>query len=154
MTLVMTRRQALSAGIGAAAAASGLVVSRGPAHAAVEETNAAILDFTGGVEPTLGRVMLELPEIAENGNTVPMDVTVDSPMTADDHVAALLVVADGNPNPGVATFRFTPMSGRAHANTRIRLAGTQTITAVAKMNDGSVFMDRREVTVTVAGCTG
>ena len=122
--------------------------------AATEDAQAAIDAFTGGAEPTMARVMLDVPEIAENGNTVPMNVSVESPMTADDYVTEVLIVADGNPRAGVATFRFSPMSGTAQANTRIRLAGTQNVIAVAKMNDGSVFMDRKEVKVTIGGCGG
>ena len=82
---------------------------------------------------------LDLPEIAENGNTVPMTVTVESPMTEQSYVKEVLVVGDGNPRGGMATFHFTPASGVAEANTRIRLAATQTVTAIARMNDGSLF---------------
>ena len=154
MTIALNRRQALLAGVGAVAAATGIGAGMRPARAAAADANAAIMEFTGGVEPTMGRVFLDVPEIAENGNTVPMDVSVESPMTAEDHVTDILIVADGNPNPGVATFHFTPLSGRAQANTRIRLAGTQNIIAVAKTSDGSVFMDRKEVKVTIGGCGG
>ncbi|WP_372425908.1 thiosulfate oxidation carrier protein SoxY [Salinarimonas chemoclinalis] len=154
MNLVLNRRQALLAGVGAVAAASGMAGASAPALAAADDASAAILEFTGGAEPTMGRVMLDVPEIAENGNTVPMNVFVDSPMTDGDYVAEVLIVADGNPRPGVATFHFSPMSGRAQANTRIRLAGTQNVIAVAKMSDGSVFMDKKEVKVTIGGCGG
>ncbi|WP_349368423.1 thiosulfate oxidation carrier protein SoxY [Salinarimonas sp.] len=154
MTFQLTRRQALLAGVGAVAAATGLKGVTVPAFAAAEDAQAAIDAFTGGAEPTMGRVMLDVPEIAENGNTVPMDVFVESPMSEDDYVSEVLIVADGNPRPGVATFHFSPMSGVAQANTRIRLAGTQNVIAVAKMNDGSVFMDRKEVKVTIGGCGG
>ena len=97
---------------------------------------------------------LDLPEIAENGNTVPMTVTVESPMTEQSHVTEVLVLADGNPNAGVATFHFSPASGVAEANTRIRLAATQNIIAVAKMNDGSFVMASKQVKVTIGGCGG
>ena len=154
MTFVMSRRQALLAGVGVLAAAGGLKGVSAPAAAATEDAQAAIDAFTGGAEPTMARVALDVPEIAENGNTVPMNVSVESPMTADDYVTEVLIVADGNPRAGVATFHFSPMSGTAQANTRIRLAGTQNVIAVAKMNDGSVFMDRKEVKVTIGGCGG
>ena len=75
-------------------------------------------------------------------------------MTADAYVAAVMLLADGNPNPAVATFHFTPLSGSAEAATRIRLARTQNVIAVAKMSDGAVFMDRKEVKVTIGGCGG
>ncbi|GGK44478.1 thiosulfate oxidation carrier protein SoxY [Salinarimonas ramus] len=154
MKLELTRRQALLAGVGAVAVASGLGAGARPAVAATEDANALIMEFTGGAEPAMGRVTLDVPEIAENGNTVPMDVFVESPMTDEDHVTDVLIVADGNPRAGVATFHFSPMSGVAQANTRIRLAGTQNVIAVAKMSDGSVFMDRKEVKVTIGGCGG
>ena len=101
-----------------------------------------------------GKVKLDLPEIAENGNTVPMNVAVESPMTEQSHVTDLMIVADRNPRAGVVTFRFSPTSGVAEANTRIRLAETQNVIALAKMNDGSVFMDSKLVKVTIGGCGG
>jgi sulfur-oxidizing protein SoxY len=154
MGLSLTRRQALmgSAGFAVALSAGGLVPS--PARAAPNGYEDEIAAFTGGAEPQAGRVSLDVPEIAENGNTVPMAVTVESPMTADDFVEAVLVVASANPNPGIATFNFTPISGRAEANTRIRLMETQDVIAVAKMSDGSYYMDSREVRVTIGGCGG
>jgi sulfur-oxidizing protein SoxY len=99
-------------------------------------------------------VKLDLPEIAENGNTVPMTVTVESPMSEQSHVTEVLVLADGNPNAGVATFHFSPASGVAEANTRIRLAATQNIIAIARMNDGSFAMATKQVKVTIGGCGG
>lgn len=122
--------------------------------AATDDTEAAIKAFTGGATPAEGSVTLDTPEIAENGNTVPVGVSVDSPMTADNFVESVLILADGNPNPAVATFHFTAMSGAAEAKTRIRLAKTQNVIAVAKMNDGSTFIDRKEVKVTIGGCGG
>ena len=113
-----------------------------------------IKKFTGGKTPAEGRVKLDLPEIAENGNTVPMTVTVESPMTEQSHVTDVLVVADENPRGGVVTFHFSPASGVAEANTRIRLAATQNVIAVAKMNDGSFFMASKQVKVTIGGCGG
>ena len=110
--------------------------------------------FTGGKAAAEGKVKLDLPEIAENGNTVPMTVTVDSPMTEQSYVTEVLVVGDGNPNAGMATFHFSPASGVAEANTRIRLATTQNIIAVAKMNDGSFFIATKQVKVTIGGCGG
>ncbi|MCB1460677.1 MAG: thiosulfate oxidation carrier protein SoxY, partial [Nitratireductor sp.] len=78
----------------------------------------------------------------------------DSPMTAESYVESVVLYADGNPSPAVATFHFTPMSGEASATTRMRLAKTQNVVAVAKMNDGSVFMDTKQVKVTIGGCGG
>jgi sulfur-oxidizing protein SoxY len=124
-----------------------------PAYAA-NDSAGLIKKFTGGKVPTVGRVKLDLPEIAENGNTVPMTVTVETPMTEQSYVSEVLVVADGNPRAGVVTFHFSPASGIAEANTRIRLASTQNIIAVAKMNDGSFFTAKKEVKVTIGGCGG
>ena len=145
------RRQALAVSAGALATA--LTVSIGPARAANDSAD-LIKKFTGGKQPTEGKVKLDLPEIAENGNTVPMTVSVDSPMTEAAHVTEVLVVGDGNPNGGMATFHFSPLSGAAEANTRIRLATTQNITAVAKMSDGSFFTASKQVKVTIGGCGG
>jgi sulfur-oxidizing protein SoxY len=144
------RRRVLTISVGAVAAA-GLGIA--PARAANDAAD-LINKFTGGKKPAEGKVGFDLPEIAENGNTVPMTVTVDSPMTEASHVTDVLVVADGNPRGGIATFRFSPLSGAAEANTRIRLATTQNITAVAKMNDGSFYMASKQVKVTIGGCGG
>jgi sulfur-oxidizing protein SoxY len=101
-----------------------------------------------------GRITLRLPAIAENGNTVPLSIIVESPMTAADHVKTIHVFATGNPTPEVATFHLTPAMGRANADTRIRLGQTQDVVALAEMADGSLFMARAEVKVTIGGCGG
>lgn len=147
----LDRRQALMLVPGALA----LSVLGGRAGlAAAAETDAAIAAFTGGATPVAGRIALTAPEIAENGNSVPVSVSVDSAMTDADHVAAVLLLASGNPTPVVATLAFTPLSGKAEATTRIRLARTQNVVAVARMSDGSCFIDQREVKVTIGGCGG
>ncbi|SFG78812.1 thiosulfate oxidation carrier protein SoxY [Methylobacterium gossipiicola] len=148
----MNRRQALALGTGAVVAAT-LSLRAGPACAARNNSEEAIKAFTRGKEPVRGKVKLELPEIAENGNTVPMTVSVDVPMTEESFVEEVMIVAEGNPNPGVISFHFTP-SSVAEANTRIRLAETQNVVAIARMNDGSVFSDVRQVKVTIGGCGG
>lgn len=124
------------------------------ALADVEATDKFIMEFTGGKKPETGKITLTAPEIAENGNTVPVSVEVESAMTDGDLVESVMLVADGNPNPEVATFHFTALSGTAAATTRMRLAKTQNVIAVAKMADGSVFMDKKEVKVTIGGCGG
>jgi sulfur-oxidizing protein SoxY len=150
MTLMINRRQALAVGAGAVVLASGLSV---PAFA--KNDSAELIEkFTGGKKPADGKIKLDLPEIAENGNTVPMTVTVDSPMTEQSYVQEVLVVTDENPRAGVATFHFTPQSGVAEANVRIRLAQTQNVIAIAKMNDGSLFTTSKQVKVTIGGCGG
>lgn len=152
MTGFLTRRQALAAAVGVVATTA-IGPSIGPAFAANDSAE-LIKKFTGGKEPAQGRVKLDVPEIAENGNTVPMTVSVDSPMTPQSYVTSVLVLADGNPRAGVATFHFTPASGVAEANTRIRLASTQNVIAIAKMNDGSFFQASKQVKVTIGGCGG
>jgi sulfur-oxidizing protein SoxY len=151
MSLMTNRRQVMA--LGGAAAVALLGQSVVPAQAANDSAD-LIAKFTGGKTAASGRVKLDLPEIAENGNTVPMTVMVESPMTEQSYVTDVLIVADGNPRAGVATFRFSPASGVAEANTRIRLASTQNIIAVAKMNDGSFYTAKKEVKVTIGGCGG
>ena len=151
MPLQVSRRQALALAAGGLAAATGGLPTTALAKNDADEI---IKSFTGGKEPVKGKVKLDLPEIAENGNTVPMTVTVESPMTEQSHVTDVLIVADENPRSGVVTFHFSPASGVAEANTRIRLAATQDVIAVAKMNDGSVFMASKQVKVTIGGCGG
>jgi len=148
----LSRRAALA--LGAAGAALGFVGSGRPASAAAKEAADQIAQFTGGKAAEKGKVSIELPEIAENGNTVPLSVTVDAPMDNDNYVSDILVLADGNPNPGVATFHFSPMSGKAAASTRIRLAATQNIIAVAKTSKGEFFTNQKLVKVTIGGCGG
>jgi len=145
-----SRRQVMAVGAGVLATAA---LGVAPAQAA-NNAQDLIKAFTGGKQATEGKVKLDLPEIAENGNTVPMTVTVESPMSEQSHVTEVLVLADGNPNAGVATFHFSPASGVAEANTRIRLATTQNIIAIARMNDGSFAMASKQVKVTIGGCGG
>jgi sulfur-oxidizing protein SoxY len=144
-----SRRQVLALGVGSAALA--IVGGAARATPAADETIAA---FTGGKPTVPGKIAIDLPEIAENGNTVPFSVTVDSPMTAEDHVSDILVVAPANPQPRVAAFHLTPMSGRADVATRIRLAATQDVTVVAKTSKGQFIAATRTVKVTVGGCGG
>ena len=117
-------------------------------------TKAAIAEFTGGKSVSDGKVSLDVPEIAENGNTVPLAIGVDSPMTGDSYVKRVKVFATGNPTPDVATFNFTPQSGVAEASTRIRLAGTQEVIALAELSDGSFHQAKSTVKVTIGGCGG
>ena len=149
----LTRRQTLGLAAGAAAlAVSGFQVT--PAFAATEEVAKRISEFTGGKEPATGKITLTAPEIAENGNTVPLSVSVESAMSGDDMVESVMLLADGNPVPAVGTFHFTELSGVAAATTRIRLAKTQNVIAIAKMKDGSVYSDTKLVKVTIGGCGG
>jgi sulfur-oxidizing protein SoxY len=148
----ISRRAALVLGAGGAAIT--LTGWGRSARAAAKEAAAEIAKFTGGKTATSGKVSIELPEIAENGNTVPLSVAVDAPMGADNYVSDILVVAEGNPNPGVVTFHLSPMSGKAAASTRIRLATTQNIIVVAKTSKGEYFTGQKLVKVTIGGCGG
>jgi sulfur-oxidizing protein SoxY len=147
-----SRREVLALGAGSAALA--LVGGIAPAAATPQEAAEVIAKFTGGKTAEKGKISIDLPEIAENGNTVPLTITVESPMTADDHVSDIIVVAEGNPRPGLATFHLTPLSGRAEAATRIRLAATQNIVVVAKTSKGQFFTEQKPVKVTIGGCGG
>ena len=151
MNNAMSRRQALGLGAGAIVALA--LPLRPTAVLAKNDAEEVIKAFTGGKSPEKAKVKLELPEIAENGNTVPVTVSVESPMTKESYVKDVLIVADGNPRAGVITFHFSP-SAVPEANTRIRLAGPQNVVAGAKMNDGSVYMASKEVKVTIGGGGG
>ncbi|HEX3859452.1 MAG TPA: thiosulfate oxidation carrier protein SoxY [Pseudolabrys sp.] len=146
------RRAALALGAGGAALT--VVGWNGSALATPKDAADEIAKFTGGKTAESGKISIELPEIAENGNTVPLSISVDAPMTADNYVSNILVVAEGNPQPGVATFNFSPMSGKAEAATRIRLATTQNIIVVAKTSGGQFFTAQKAVKVTIGGCGG
>ena len=117
------------------------------ANAASDATMAAIAEYTGGAEPAEGGIVLTAPEIAENGNTVPIEVSAPG-------AESIAIFADGNPLPGVATFAFGPLSAEQFASTRIRLARTQDLIAVAKMPDGTYQQAMATVKVTIGGCGG
>lgn len=135
-------------------AAMGLLGGATTAYASAEDVAAAVKTFGGDAEVGTGIITLIAPEIAENGNSVPISVSVDSPMTDDDYVESVIILAEGNPSPEVATFNFSPASGAATASTRMRLAKTQNVVAVAKMSSGAIFTDTRNVKVTIGGCGG
>ena len=111
-----------------------------------------IAEITGGVQPQPGGIEVERPQIAENGNSVPMRVRVASPMTEQSHVDAIHILAERNPRPRVASFYLGPPSGRAEISTRVRLAGTQPVTVIAALSDGSFRISRTDVLVTSAAC--
>ena len=113
---------------------------------------AAIRNVVGEAPVRKGRVELDVPPLVENGNTVSLVVTVDSPMTATDHVKAIHVFNEKNPQPNVISVHLGPRAGRAKISTRIRLADTQTVTAIAEMSDGSFWSATAEVIVTLAAC--
>ena len=108
--------------------------------------------LVAGAQPAPSFVKLEMPEIAENGNMVPFTVSVDSPMTEAEHVKTITILSTGNPQPVIATFELSPISGRAVISGRLRLARTQDIVAVALMNTGALHSGVTNVKVTVGGC--
>jgi sulfur-oxidizing protein SoxY len=146
----MSRRSIMIAG-GAFAA---LALAPRLASATPQQVAAEIEKLYAGKKPSEGKIVLDLPSIAENGLVVPINFEVESPMTEKDHVKAVHVFADGNPNPPVASFYFTPMMPKAAAQFRMRLAQTQNVVVVAEMADGSLYTAKKEVKVTIGGCGG
>ena len=140
------------ASLAAAGAGLGLAITATPARATPEAMQAAIRKVVGSARVTPGRVQLELPPLSENGSTVPLAVSLESPMTAADHVKAIHVFTERNPQADVASFRLGPRAGRARVATRIRLADTQTVTAIAELSDGTFWTDNVQVIVTLAAC--
>jgi sulfur-oxidizing protein SoxY len=128
------------------------VVTVGPARATPAAMQEAIRKVAGTTRVTPGKVKLELPPLVENGNTVPLAVGIESPMTEADHVKAIHVFTEKNPQPDVVSFRFGPRAGRATVATRIRLADTQTVVAIAELSDGSFWSASAAVVVTLAAC--
>ena len=109
-------------------------------------------EVTGGITPTVGKVKLTLPPLAESGNSVPLKLQIESPMTTEDYVKSVHVFSERNPRPVIARFHLGPQSGKAEINTRIRLAGTQHVVALAVMNNNSAWLGSTEVVVTTAAC--
>jgi sulfur-oxidizing protein SoxY len=114
----------------------------------------AVKKIVGDAKVIDGGVNLDMPEIAENGNTVPFAISVDSPMTEKDYVKSIHVISTGNPQPGVASFRLTSLSGKAAVASRMRLARTQDIIVLAELSDGKFLQAKRSVKVTIGGCGG
>ena len=137
----LSRRDALILGAGAVA------TSFLPFQAFAAAVDDQIAEFTGGAEIGEGGVTLTAPEIAENGNTVPIEVAAPG-------AVEIMVLATGNPTPAVATFKFGPLAASQAGSTRIRLAGTQDVVAIAKMADGSFAKASSTVKVTIGGCGG
>jgi sulfur-oxidizing protein SoxY len=123
-----------------------------PAEATPAEMQAAVASVVGDARINDGRVKLDIPPLVENGNTVPCTVTVESPMTAADHVKAIHVFTERNPQPCVISVVLGPRAGRASVSTRIRLRDSQTVLAVAEMSDGTFWSGRAGVMVTISAC--
>ncbi len=122
------------------------------ADALPEKLVPLIREATGGVTPQVGRVTLTLPTLAESGHSVRLRVRVESPMTPQAYVKRIHIFSEKNPRPVIARFSLGPRAGRAEVHTRIRLAGTQQVVAVAVLNDGTAWMASAEVVVTAAAC--
>jgi sulfur-oxidizing protein SoxY len=142
---------------GAAATLLSLLDGAPGAHAEASapespEFKAALEALIGNASPHDTGLTLDLPENVENGDYVPVALSVDSPMTAENHVKAIHILSTANPRAAVATFRFTLLSGKARVTSRMRLAKTQDVVAVAELSDGSMLLTRRKVAVKIGGC--
>ena len=152
-TLQATRRRFLidTAAL-AGAAGIWLPLATGPASATPASMRAAIRKVVGEAPVTKGRLKIDLPPLIENGNAVSLTVAVESPMTVEDHVKAIHVFTEKNPQPNVISVQLGPRAGRATFSSRIRLADSQKVIAIAQMSDGSFWSDEIEVIVTLAAC--
>jgi sulfur-oxidizing protein SoxY len=150
---ISTRRQFLGLVGGAAVIGAIPLVTVRPAEATPATLAAAIRTVVGTAVLRTGKVKLDVPPLVENGNTVSMTVSVSSPMTADDYVKSIHVFNEKNPQPNIGNFYLGPQAGRAQISTRIRLADSQKIVAIARLSDGSFWSVSVDVVVTLAACT-
>lgn len=148
-----TRRRFLSLAGGVTAAGMVPIVTLRPIEATPAMLNAAIRNVVGEAPIRTGKVKLDIPPLVENGNTVPMTVSVASPMTADDYVRSIHVFNEKNPQPNIGNFYLSPSSGRAQISTRIRLADSQKEVAIARLSDDTFWQVAAEIVVTLAACT-
>ena len=144
-----TRRELLGAIAGAGIAS---VIRIEPSRATPASMKAAIRNVVGEAAVKKGKVHIDVPPLVENGNTVSLTIEVDSPMTPKDHVKAIHVFNELNPQPNVIGAHIGPRAGRAKISTRFRLADTQTVVAIAEMSDGSFWSASADVVVTLAAC--
>jgi sulfur-oxidizing protein SoxY len=128
------------------------VAAIGRAQATTADMQDAIRKVTRGAAVQRGKVKLDLPPLIDNGNAVPLSVSVESPMTEASHVKAIHVFTEKNPQPNVVNAFLGPRAGRASIATRVRLADSQTVTAIAELSDGSFWSDSKDVVVTIAAC--
>ena len=148
-----TRRRFLGLAGSAATLGAIPVISLRPADATPAMLGTAIRNVVGSAVVRTGKVKLDIPPLVENGNTVPMTVSVTSPMTPEDYVKSIHVFNEKNPQPNIGNFYLGPRAGRAQISTRIRLADSQKIVAIARMSDGSFWSATADVVVTLAACT-
>jgi sulfur-oxidizing protein SoxY len=146
-TAAATRRQFLSATAGV-----GLALVARPAEATPASMKQAIRQVVGEATVKRGKIKLDLPPLVENGNSVTMNVTVDSPMTAKDHVKAIHVFTEKNPQPNIISVQLGPRAGKAEIQTRVRLADTQSVVAICELSDGSFWSDTVDVIITLGAC--
>ena len=151
--IIQHRRQWLKQVQGLGLIALGLLANPLTALAKKEEADEAIKKIVGGATIREGKVTLTIPPLVENGNLVVLKVGVDSPMTANDYVKTIHVIAEGNPLPNIFTVYLTPRSGTANITTRVRLADSQKVWAIAQMNNGSFWKGSAETLVTLSACT-
>jgi sulfur-oxidizing protein SoxY len=148
-----TRRQFLGLAGSAAVIGAAPIVALRPAEATPAMLASAIRNVVGEAEVRTGKVKLDVPPLVENGNTVPMTISVSNPMTSDDYVRSIHVFNEKNPQPNIGNFYLGPRAGRAQVSTRIRLADSQKIVAIARLSDGSFWSASVDVVVTLAACT-
>jgi sulfur-oxidizing protein SoxY len=148
-----SRRHFLSLAGGAAVMGAVPIVTVRPAEATPAMLASAIRNVVGTATVQTGKVKIDVPPLVENGNTVPLTVTVTSPMTENDYVKSIHVFNEKNPQPNIGNFYLGPRAGRAQISTRIRLADTQKIVAIARLSDGSFWSVSADVVVTLAACT-
>jgi sulfur-oxidizing protein SoxY len=150
---ISTRRRFLKLAGSATAIGALPIVTLRPAEATPETMASAMRTVVGNAVVKVGKVKLDIPPLVENGNTVPMTVSVSSPMTETDYVKSIHVFNEKNPQPNMGNFYLGPRSGRAQVATRVRLADSQKITAIARLSDDSLWSITAEVVVTLAACT-
>lgn len=148
-----TRRQFLNLAGGMTVAGTIPIVTLRPLQATPAMLSTAIRNVVGEAPVRTGKVKLDIPPLVENGNTVPMTVSVASPMTANDYVKSIHVFNEKNPQPNIGNFYLSPSSGRAQVSTRIRLADTQKVVAIARLSDDTFWQATAEIVVTLAACT-
>jgi len=153
-TLEQTSRRRFLGLAGSAAVLGAIpIVTVRPAEATPAMLATAIRNVVGEAPVRTGKVKLDVPPLVENGNTVPMTVSVQNPMTANDYVKSIHVFNEKNPQPNVSNFYLGPHAGRAQISTRIRLADSQKIVAIARLSDDSFWSTSVDVVVTLAACT-
>ena len=148
-----TRRQFLSIAGGVTVAGAIPIVTLRPLQATPTMLNTAIRNVVGEAQIRSGKVKLDIPPLVENGNTVPITVSVASPMTGTDYVKSIHIFNEKNPQPNMGNFYLHPSSGRAQVSTRVRLADTQKVVAIARLSDDTFWQVTTEIVVTLAACT-